>query len=85
MEREHDRLSLPTWGRGLKPIGGELVASNRVSLPTWGRGLKHGTRCPTWTRHSVAPYMGAWIETLMGIAADTLAMVAPYMGAWIET
>ncbi len=33
----------------------------------------------------VAPYMGAWIETL-GYDYDTVqARVAPYMGAWIET
>ena len=34
---------------------------------------------------NVAPYMGAWIETL---SLQNLLMnptVAPYMGAWIET
>ena len=29
----------------------------------------------------VAPYMGAWIETLILLSCP----VAPYMGAWIET
>ena len=34
---------------------------------------------------SVAPYVGAWIETyLINTAASTI-FVAPYVGAWIET
>ena len=34
---------------------------------------------------SVAPYMGAWIETdLSNLSTDDM-VVAPYMGAWIET
>ena len=35
--------------------------------------------------NSVAPYVGAWIET-QGITAYKLSnKVAPYVGAWIET
>ena len=33
----------------------------------------------------VAPYVGAWIETLMTRNSTRLANVAPYVGAWIET
>ena len=33
----------------------------------------------------VAPYMGAWIETLFFNFNYSLSCVAPYMGAWIET
>ena len=33
----------------------------------------------------VAPYVGAWIETLEAIAEARDACVAPYVGAWIET
>ena len=33
----------------------------------------------------VAPYTGAWIETLGGEGSPLLADVAPYTGAWIET
>ena len=36
----------------------------------------------------VAPYAGAWIETLLPATVDSFrhhAMVAPYAGAWIET
>ena len=36
-------------------------------------------------KNSVAPYMGAWIETIMSEIANMLRKVAPYMGAWIET
>ena len=33
----------------------------------------------------VAPYVGAWIETLNVENARGVALVAPYVGAWIET
>ena len=34
---------------------------------------------------SVAPYVGAWIETDSHYVAKLLQNVAPYVGAWIET
>ena len=34
---------------------------------------------------SVAPYVGAWIETRGWDAETTIKWVAPYVGAWIET
>ena len=34
---------------------------------------------------SVAPYMGAWIETFLLSEQEGHTLVAPYMGAWIET
>ena len=34
---------------------------------------------------AVAPYMGAWIETVIGDYDPEGGAVAPYMGAWIET
>ena len=34
---------------------------------------------------AVAPYMGAWIETLTYLKYLNEIQVAPYMGAWIET
>ena len=33
----------------------------------------------------VAPYVGAWIETLLLSILSLLLTVAPYVGAWIET
>jgi len=33
----------------------------------------------------VAPYAGAWIETLMVVNLKLTKRVAPYAGAWIET
>ena len=33
----------------------------------------------------VAPYVGAWIETLECKPAVKSVRVAPYVGAWIET
>ena len=34
---------------------------------------------------SVAPYVGAWIETKMFRRSSICERVAPYVGAWIET
>ena len=36
-------------------------------------------------RVSVAPYVGAWIETVKMALFLLLLNVAPYVGAWIET
>ena len=33
----------------------------------------------------VAPYVGAWIETLKNGESTCWNDVAPYVGAWIET
>ena len=33
----------------------------------------------------VAPYAGAWIETVFVVYNDGSSKVAPYAGAWIET
>ena len=33
----------------------------------------------------VAPYVGAWIETVKKSVFSNEAPVAPYVGAWIET
>ena len=34
---------------------------------------------------TVAPYVGAWIETFSSFLREEEGMVAPYVGAWIET
>ena len=34
---------------------------------------------------SVAPYVGAWIETQQVFITVLCEYVAPYVGAWIET
>ena len=33
----------------------------------------------------VAPFVGAWIETIMDKILDAAEKVAPFVGAWIET
>ena len=56
-----------------------------VSHPTWVRGLKHHRICAPRQGSTVAPYMGAWIETWYIYHQQYCTLVAPYMGAWIET
>ena len=33
----------------------------------------------------VAPFVGAWIETLKCLISSFFSTVAPFVGAWIET
>ena len=51
----------------------------------WVRGLKQC--CPHREIYTerVAPYVGAWIETVYVSKYVTKDLVAPYVGAWIET
>ena len=51
----------------------------------WVRGLKLFLGSHRNVAPLVAPYVGAWIETLKDFAAMTWKRVAPYVGAWIET
>ena len=55
-------VSLPTWERGLKRRPGMKVFFSELSLPTWERGLKRNKKLCGCCR-TVAPYVGAWIET----------------------
>ena len=77
-------MSHPTWVRGLKRKSEGCGGWTGVSHPTWVRGLKHSFQS---CHHSldVAPYVGAWIETLNHQQPEYWLHVAPYVGAWIET
>ena len=56
-----------------------------MSHPTRVRGLKQRAQKVERRHGKVAPYTGAWIETLNGMYITRTAEVAPYTGAWIET
>ena len=49
------------------------------------RGLKLEYTLYIASTRCVAPYVGAWIETVLGRALKRYFGVAPYVGAWIET
>ena len=34
---------------------------------------------------AVAPFTGAWVETMFAIVSDIYIVVAPFTGAWVET
>ena len=55
--------SHPTWVRGLKQNEGSRLDNANKSHPTWVRGLKHAWCTCHDGQLSVAPYVGAWIET----------------------
>ena len=56
--------SHPTWVRGLKPFCEKVSSASFWSHPTWVRGLKHTCCGRVAILATVAPYVGAWIETL---------------------
>ena len=51
----------------------------------WVRGLKLSVLFMITKHLEVAPYVGAWIETMTTEEVEKLFNVAPYVGAWIET
>ena len=56
--------SHPTWVRGLKHRLSVRLSLPSTSHPTWVRGLKHACAHDFCIRIRVAPYVGAWIETV---------------------
>ena len=62
------------------------IAVLMTSHPIWVRGLKLiSVNIKAQEPSLVAPYMGAWIETIKVEEMKKSLAVAPYMGAWIET
>ena len=57
-------LSHPTWVRGLKLLNFCKIKQKLASHPTWVRGLKPSATARKALAKLVAPYVGAWIETL---------------------
>ena len=51
----------------------------------WVRGLKPFRFEVKSEEGNVAPYVGAWIETITQRSGKHYDDVAPYVGAWIET
>ena len=62
-----------------------IVAAKGQSHLSWVRGLKLAKLGLPSYRATVAPLMGAWIETNLRMVAWAVITVAPLMGAWIET
>ena len=51
----------------------------------WVRGLKRVNRDRKPKPSEVAPFVGAWIETIRLGESFFQTTVAPFVGAWIET
>jgi len=56
-----------------------------TSRPSRARGLKHHWLIISGSSSYVAPFTGAWIETINMFWDPTAGSVAPFTGAWIET
>ena len=68
-------MSHPTWVRGLKLFSFRCCIVCGWSHPTWVRGLKLKKIYQDEQAGRVAPYVGAWIETIF-----TLQVSSPSMG-----
>ena len=51
----------------------------------WVRGLKPRHHYGACRLSTVAPHVGAWIETPERCDVQHVVKVAPHVGAWIET
>ena len=72
------------WVRGLKRVVAVSPLARLRSHPMWVRGLKPSLYVYL-SGCAVAPYVGAWIETVLLLHRYLSIIVAPYVGAWIET
>ena len=70
--------------RGLKQINDDGRAAIATSHLIRVRGLKQEINVLVVDGY-VAPYTGAWIETISSADGHAIVQVAPYTGAWIET
>ena len=79
--------SHPVWVRGLKLLNGHNLGVNLgKSHPVWVRGLKLSIAVILSPIATVAPRVGAWIETeVYAYGIERKKKVAPRVGAWIET
>ena len=78
--------SHPVWVRGLKHFIVIYALLLKKSHPVWVRGLKLVILYVCiYQVYTVAPCMGAWIETFWARSVYSKTHVAPCMGAWIET
>ena len=72
-------------GAWIETTVGRWIMPRKMSHPSWVRGLKRPRKENILRPRIVAPFMGAWIETIGTHRRTKLWRVAPFMGAWIET
>ena len=65
-------LSHPVWVRGLKHGIMQFVLHSGKSHPVWVRGLKPYMARRAKLKQTVAPRVGAWIETSEGYLLEPL-------------
>ncbi len=74
--------SHPAWVRGLKREHWGLERVNQGSHPAWVRGLKQGHKKTPAENSTVAPRVGAWIET--DIETKTAEIDGVSHPAWVR-
>ena len=67
--------------RGLKHIPAEIPRWWKLSHPSWVRGLKHAQTPTMSNRQTVAPLVGAWIETIIRLVDLRLQRSHP---SWVR-
>ena len=79
-----DEESPPTWGRGLKLHMRLVDFRPELSPPTWGRGLKPFLHRQLLPECTVAPHVGAWVETSCSAAGSTSPWSPPTWGRGLK-
>ena len=77
----HPSWSHPSWVRGLKPQPKQDEVVKSQSHPSWVRGLKHFVFGMPVYYTQVAPLVGAWIETAVRLASNTITASHP---SWVR-
>ena len=78
-------LSHPSWVRGLKHLRFKTICYICSRTPRGCVDWNKDEKWESFTSRSVAPLVGAWIETLSAMSSSIFLSVAPLVGAWIET
>ena len=61
-----------------------VVFKNGVSLPSWECGLKSNIAKTVLSVDDVTPFVGVWIEIIIGAGSSAHRSVTPFVGVWIE-
>ena len=69
--------SHPMWVRGLKHVVADMPFRPQQSHPMWVRGLKLGGQSNVIQVDTVAPHVGAWIETKPLLSNSGIGMSHP--------
>ena len=79
-----DRLSFPSWERGLKSNGLATTAYRLLVVPLVGTWIEMSLSLTDSIILPVVPLVGTWIEIIHNRTYNRPVIVVPLVGTWIE-